>query len=67
MSGRFGTGMPAEYTALVTGGSDGIWYGSAQALLRDGAAVLIMGRRRDALERARGTLLTVFPGGQVKT
>ncbi|WP_116325284.1 SDR family NAD(P)-dependent oxidoreductase [Cupriavidus taiwanensis] len=52
-------------TALVTGGAGGIGAASALALLRDGAAVVLMGRRREALEAARRELLAQVPGGTV--
>lgn len=39
-------------SALITGGSGGIGRASAKALLLDGASVVLMGRRADALERA---------------
>ncbi len=52
-------------TALVTGGAGGIGFASAQALAKDGAAVLLMGRRRDALERACRTLQDAVPRATV--
>ncbi|WP_126283237.1 SDR family NAD(P)-dependent oxidoreductase [Burkholderia stagnalis] len=52
-------------TALVTGGSAGIGAASAHALLADGAAVVLMGRRRDALERTQRQLSDAVPGGRV--
>lgn len=42
--------------ALVTGGSSGIGYATAQALRDRGAAVAICGRRADALEEAAAEL-----------
>ncbi len=56
----------AGKTAFVTGGAGGIGSNCARLLLRDGAAVLIMGRRKDALERTRDALLTETPNGQVE-
>lgn len=38
--------------AVVTGGSSGIGFATAQLLTRDGAQVLITGRNREALDRA---------------
>jgi len=52
-------------TAIVTGGSGAIGSASAAALLRDGAAVLLMGRRRSALEETRAALLERVPEGEV--
>ncbi|MFV3304607.1 SDR family NAD(P)-dependent oxidoreductase [Pseudomonas sp. NY15181] len=60
------TSRPLEgQTALVTGGAGGIGAACAQALLADGAAVLLMGRRRDALERTQRQLTDAVPGGRV--
>ena len=39
-------------SALVTGGSEGIGRGIAEALLREGCKVAVMARRRDVLEKA---------------
>jgi len=54
------------HTAFITGGSGGIGSSSAKFLLKDGAAVLLMGRRQDALERARAMLLDEVPDGRVE-
>ena len=37
-------------TAIVTGASGGIGSASAELLLRDGATVMILARRKDVLE-----------------
>ena len=52
--------------AIVTGGSGAIGSSSAKHLLRDGAAVLLMGRRPDALEETRARLLAELPGGRIE-
>src|SRR5579859_1566192 len=52
-------------TAIVTGGSGAIGAASARHLLQDGAAVLLMGRRADALEETRRSLLQHVPDGDV--
>lgn len=43
-------------TAVVTGGSDGIGLAIASAFVRNGADVLIIGRREERLEEARALL-----------
>ena len=52
-------------TAFVTGGSGGIGGACAEALVRDGAAALLMGRRLDALERTRDGILERHPDASV--
>ncbi len=52
--------------ALVTGGSGGIGAACAEALLRDGAAVVIMGRHKDTLVQTRDKLLAAVPSGRVE-
>lgn len=44
-------------TALVTGGSGAIATASAMLLARDGAALVLTGRRLDALERSRAQIV----------
>jgi NAD(P)-dependent dehydrogenase (short-subunit alcohol dehydrogenase family) len=53
-------------TALVTAASQGIGLASARALAQDGATVVIMGRRKEALERARDGLLAEIPGARIE-
>lgn len=53
-------------TAFVTGGSGGIGSACAEALVRDGAAALLMGRRGEALEKTRDGLLARIPDAQVE-
>lgn len=59
-------GVLAGRTAFITGGSGGIGGATAKLLLRDGAAVLLMGRRLSALETMRDKLLSEIPGGRVE-
>lgn len=54
-------------TALVTGASQGIGLACARALVADGANVLIMGRRADALEAARASLCANYPDALIQT
>jgi NAD(P)-dependent dehydrogenase (short-subunit alcohol dehydrogenase family) len=61
-----GNNALAGKTAFVTGGAGGIGSNSAKLLLRDGAAVLIMGRRAEALEKTRAWLLDAVPDGKVE-
>jgi NAD(P)-dependent dehydrogenase (short-subunit alcohol dehydrogenase family) len=56
----------AGKSAFVTGGSGGIGSACAKALLQDGAAVTIMGRRKDALEITRKELLAEIPKGVIE-
>jgi NAD(P)-dependent dehydrogenase (short-subunit alcohol dehydrogenase family) len=56
----------AGQTAIVTGASSGIGKESARILARDGAAVLLMGRRAEALESARADILATVPGARIE-
>jgi NAD(P)-dependent dehydrogenase (short-subunit alcohol dehydrogenase family) len=56
----------AGKTALVSGGSGGIGSASARFLAQDGAAVLLMGRREDALVRTRAALLEQVPDARIE-
>ena len=55
----------AGKTALVTGGSGGIGTACARALVADGARVLIMGRREEALKASRREIVDAFPEAEV--
>jgi NAD(P)-dependent dehydrogenase (short-subunit alcohol dehydrogenase family) len=59
------TKVLAGKTAFITGGSGGIGSACAKLLMRDGAAVLIMGRRQEALEKTRDGLLAMMPDGRI--
>ena len=47
------------YTALITGGSSGLGYEMAKALLGRGATVIIAARGRERLEKARASLTEI--------
>lgn len=51
-----GMGKYTRKTAVITGGSTGIGFGTALALAREGAEVLITGRNEPSLEAARREL-----------
>jgi NAD(P)-dependent dehydrogenase (short-subunit alcohol dehydrogenase family) len=53
-------------TAVVTGASSGIGLESARILAQDGAAVLLMGRREDALRQARDDILASAPEARLE-
>jgi NAD(P)-dependent dehydrogenase (short-subunit alcohol dehydrogenase family) len=54
-------------TAFVTGASGAIGLACARVLAADGAAVMLMARRADALEAARRALLDQVPGATAAT
>ena len=56
----------AGKTAFITGGSGGIGSACAHALVKDGAAVLLMGRRIDALNDTRKKFMAEFPQARVE-
>lgn len=56
----------AGQTALVTGGAGAIGAACAGALLRDGATVVLMGRRRERLDATCETLQEQYPRGRVE-
>ncbi|MBZ9741320.1 MULTISPECIES: SDR family NAD(P)-dependent oxidoreductase [unclassified Mesorhizobium] len=53
--------------AVITGGSDGIGLAIAEAFLREGAEILIVGRDAGKLEAAREKLTASGPIGSVET
>jgi NAD(P)-dependent dehydrogenase (short-subunit alcohol dehydrogenase family) len=56
----------AGKTALVTGASSGMGLETARLLARDGAAVVIMGRREDKLRQALAELRAVLPDARIE-
>ena len=52
-------------SALVTGGGGGFGKASARLLLRDGAAVTLMGRSAETLDKARDILLREIPEARI--
>lgn len=56
----------AGRTALVTGASQGIGKASARILAEDGAAVVITGRREDALREALDELRSQVPAARIE-
>lgn len=61
------TGALEGQSALVTGGAGGFGLACARLLVRDGAAVTLMGRTAESLEKAKGEILAEFPEAQVRT
>jgi NAD(P)-dependent dehydrogenase (short-subunit alcohol dehydrogenase family) len=57
----------AGKTAFITGGYGAIAGACAKFLLKDGAAVLLMGRKQDGLDKAKARLLTDVPGARIET
>ncbi|CAN7544859.1 SDR family oxidoreductase [Phenylobacterium sp. LjRoot219] len=61
-----GSGVLNGQTAVVTGASSGIGLACARLLAQDGAAVLLMGRREDALRQARDDILQTVPEARLE-
>jgi len=59
-AGDAGTNPLANQIALVTGGGSGIGLGCAEALVRDGAAVMLSGRSAERLDAAATALREKF-------
>ena len=53
-------------TALITGGTGALAKACALTLLKDGASVVLLARRGEALTQARAQLLEQVPGAQVE-
>src|SRR5471030_1298611 len=60
------TAILAGKSALIMGGAGGIGSACARSLLRDGAAVMLMGRHTVSLEQTRADLIAAHPGGRVE-
>jgi len=56
----------AGKTAFITGGSGAIARCSARWMLKDGAAVMLMARHLDGLEKAKAELEQAVPGARVE-
>ena len=56
----------AGKTAFITGGSGSIGSATAKLLAADGAAVLIMSRREEALRKTQAEILAAMPDAQVE-
>lgn len=57
----------AGKTALVTGGSNGIGLATATLLAQDGADVVIVGRREDALLAAQREIQSLAPAARIES
>ncbi|SFR90145.1 SDR family NAD(P)-dependent oxidoreductase [Sphingomonas jatrophae] len=60
-------GILAGKTAFITGGGGGIGSASARLFARDGAAVMLMGRKQETLGAARAEILSEFPDARIET
>ncbi|HTJ64900.1 MAG TPA: SDR family oxidoreductase [Alphaproteobacteria bacterium] len=61
-----GNNALAGKAAFVTGGAGAIGSNCARLLARDGAAVLIMGRRKEALEESKAEILKTVPDARIE-
>lgn len=64
---RYHHNAPGSTWALVTGASDGIGYGFAEALCSNGFNVLLHGRSQSKLATVKSTLLEKYPHIQIQT
>lgn len=60
-------GILAGQTAFITGGGGGIGSASARLMVRDGAAVMLMGRSQGTLTQARDAILADYPDAVIDT
>lgn len=61
-----GSAALAGKTAFLTGGAGAIALASAKLLARDGAIVVLMGRKPEAMEQARAEILADHPDARVE-
>ena len=54
-----------DKVAVITGGTRGIGYATAEAFLREGAKVIIAGSSKDSADKAAAELREKFPGATV--